>query len=258
MWTRKDLKDKSKIAFKANYWRSVVVGFLACIITGSCTVAGVRFGTKRVVEGPNVTYNVSPSQAIAILGIISGVAFFTILIVLAIKILVINPLSIGCSSFFLYNRRNSNTDLNRLEAGFTPNYKNCVKATFMTCLFIDLWSLLFVIPGIYKAYQYRMVPYILSEDPNVTYQDAQARSTEMMNGHKWNAFVLDLSFIGWEILGGLTMGILNLFYVNPYIQATNAELYVALAYPEESATIEAGEPRAKVVEFEVEPNNETK
>ena len=73
-----------------------------------------------------------------------------------------------------------------------------------------------------------MVPYIIADNPDMSATDVIKFSREMMNGNKWRAFVLDLSFIGWYILSGLTLGILSVFYVNPYIYATDAELYMAL------------------------------
>ena len=95
-------------------------------------------------------------------------------------------------------------------------------------LFTYLWSLLFVIPGIIKGYEYRMIPYILAENPGIDYREAFAASKQMMDGNKWKAFVLDLSFFGWNFLSIFTCGILAIFYVMPYIYMTNAELYVAL------------------------------
>ena len=85
--------------------------------------------------------------------------------------------------------------------------------------------MLFIIPGIVKAYAYRMVPYILKEHPELSGTQAITLSRRMMKGNKGDAFVLDLSFIGWILLSALTFGILHLFYVGPYIQATDAELY---------------------------------
>lgn len=73
-----------------------------------------------------------------------------------------------------------------------------------------------------------MIPYILAENENITTDEAFIRSKEMMDGNKWNAFVLDLSFIGWEILNAFTLGILGIFYVNPYIHQTDAALYDCL------------------------------
>lgn len=83
-------------------------------------------------------------------------------------------------------------------------------------VFIFLWSLLFLIPGVIKHYSYRMVPYILADDPEIGAMDAITLSRQMMDGHKWNTFVLDLSFLGWDLLSALTLGLLGVFYVNPY------------------------------------------
>ena len=95
-------------------------------------------------------------------------------------------------------------------------------------LFEILWSLLLVIPGIIKAYEYRMIPYILGDNPNIDREEAFALSNMMMQGNKGKAFVLDLSFLGWYILNGMTLGILGIFYVNPYVNQTNAALYLKL------------------------------
>ena len=96
---------------------------------------------------------------------------------------------------------------------------------FMVQLFTALWSLLFVIPGIVKSYEYCMVPYILAENPGMNRKEAFLISKKMMMGQKWNTFVLDLSFLGWRCLEAITFGILGIFYVEPYVQATRAELY---------------------------------
>ena len=99
---------------------------------------------------------------------------------------------------------------------------------FFRDLYTILWTLLFIIPGIVKAYEYRMIPYILSEDPNMDKNEVFAMSKQMMTGNKWKAFVLDLSFILWDILGACTCGILHIFYIEPYKRLTDAGLYQAL------------------------------
>lgn len=101
-------------------------------------------------------------------------------------------------------------------------------------LYIFLWSLLFIIPGIVKAYQYRMVPYILADRPELDQKEVFALSKQMMDGEKWNAFVLDLSFLGWHILGIITAGILEIFYIAPYVNLTNAQLYLTLSGTQET------------------------
>ena len=73
-----------------------------------------------------------------------------------------------------------------------------------------------------------MVGYILADEPEIGVMEALRKSKQMMQGHKWEAFVLSLSFLGWEILGVVTFGIAEIFYVRPYVEATFAELYLAL------------------------------
>ncbi|MBO4897173.1 MAG: DUF975 family protein [Clostridia bacterium] len=111
---------------------------------------------------------------------------------------------------------------------FKNKYSNIVFTVFLRDLFIFLWSLLFIIPGIVKAYSYRLVPYILSDNPGINGEEALKKSSEMMKGNKWKTFKLDLSFIWWFLLSVITLGIVYLFYVNPYFLATDAELYLKL------------------------------
>ena len=73
-----------------------------------------------------------------------------------------------------------------------------------------------------------MVPYILAQTPDMNKKQALALSSQMMHGQKWNAFVLDLSFLGWRILSGITLGLVGTFYASPYIHLTNASLYRTL------------------------------
>ena len=110
------------------------------------------------------------------------------------------------------------------------NYLEIVKTMFLRDIFTFLWTLLFIIPGIVKAYEYRMIPYLLADDPTMTKDRAFAESRAMMRGNKWRAFVLDLSFLGWHILSVFTLGILELFYVAPYEFMADAALYESLRY----------------------------
>jgi uncharacterized membrane protein len=90
-----------------------------------------------------------------------------------------------------------------------------------------LWFLLLIIPGIVKLYAFRMVPFILADNPNIGYKRALNLSEQMTGGHKFNMFVLDLSFIGWFLLGLLAFFI-GVFFVLPYYNAAQAELYLTL------------------------------
>ena len=217
MWDRKVLKANGKVAFKANYWKCVLVSFLAALGTGTY----VNTNTDEISEMTNQM----PSDVLALVLVIAGGIS---LIGLALTILVFNPLNVSCSFFFIKNSEESEAPLDYLSRGFKGNYWNTVLVMFLRDLFIALWTLLLIVPGIINVYAYRMVPYILAENPDMNYKEALDLSSKMMYGNKWKSFVLDLSFIGWIILSILTFGILLLFYVNPYIGSTNAELYKAI------------------------------
>ena len=156
-----------------------------------------------------------------------GAALSVICLVSAcLRLLVFNPIEVGCRGFFSRNTEEP-AGLEEVKTGFHP-YGRTVGAMFLRDLLIFLWSLLCIIPGIIKHYSYRMVPYILADDPTIGAREAITLSREMMDGQKWNTFVLDLSFIGWDILSALTLGLLGVFYVNPYKHCTGAELYQVL------------------------------
>ena len=90
-----------------------------------------------------------------------------------------------------------------------------------------LWLFLFIVPGIIKAYEYSMIPYLLAENPNLSADEAFSLSKQMTTGQKADLFVLDLSFIGWIILGLICCGI-GILFVLPYPEATRAEVYLNL------------------------------
>ena len=148
---------------------------------------------------------------------------------LAFRYLLLTPFEYGCRKFFRKNL-DEPAKLSNIVYAFDSNYKNIVKTAFLRDLFIWLWSLLFVIPGIIKAYEYRLVPYIFAENPDMKYSDILAESSKLMKGNKWKTFVLDLSFIGWELLSLCTCGLLSVFYVDPYKLQTDAALYEAIKY----------------------------
>jgi len=155
------------------------------------------------------------------------VVLLIILAAVLIEILIVNPLEVGCRFFFTRNLEEK-ASLGHVAEGFECGYGRVVKGMFLKDLFLIFWTLLFIIPGLIKSYSYRMVPYILADQPDLGATEAIRRSREMMKGSKWRTFVLDLSFILWWILSALTLGLVGLFYVRPYYQAANAALYRAL------------------------------
>ena len=99
-----------------------------------------------------------------------------------------------------------------------------VGLNILISVFTFLWSILLIIPGIVKSYSYSMAFYILSDDPNMTSMEALKESEKMMAGHKWELFILDLSFIWWNLLTFITFGIAYI-YVGPYYEATRTNFY---------------------------------
>lgn len=196
------------------------------------------------------TYEITDSDrakagaAIAVAAVAVAVIFGIIyLIAMAVTILldvfVKNPIEYGCQKF-LRKSQDENTSLSTMFAGFKDGYKNIIKVMFFRDLFVGLWTLLFIIPGIVKSYEYRMVPFLLSENPGMTKDEALKASSRMMYGQKWRTFVLDLSFIGWHLLSLLTLGMLGIFYVSPYKRSTDAALYETLKAESQETVVAEG------------------
>ena len=134
-------------------------------------------------------------------------------------------LELGIYRFFVENRDYS-AGIGKVLFGFQcGHYGNVVWIMFLRDLYTYLWTLLLIVPGIVKRYEYRMVPYILAEQPDISSSDAFGISREMMRGQKFDAFVMDLSFLGWWLGSVFTAGLLGIFWTVPYQAAANAELY---------------------------------
>lgn len=265
MWNRNELKEKAKMALKQNYWKGVFVSLIFAWIAGG-TVSSLNFDFTKTFESgfdSGFEYEVSDFLyeienlegyeefettieedlsmltdedlmllAAMVAGIFMVVVFVIAIIATAISLVwsafIGNPVELGCSLFFLKSL-NQKAEVKEVAFGFDSNYKNVVKVMFFRSLYIILWSFLLWIPGIIKSYEYRMIPYILSKNPNLTKEEAFELSKNMMNGNKWKAFVLDLSFIGWDLLSVATLGLVDIFYVAPYRNLTNAALFECLS-----------------------------
>jgi len=220
MWNRAILKSNAKIALKGRYWVAFGVSILAMIITGGYSMITTRYelGYRQAVVNSAAQLDQLVAQS-GLMNLISiGSVLFSVFIAL--------PIAIGVSRFFLQNHFGV-TEFGTMFSGFRNNYMNGVGAMFVTELFIGLWGLLFIIPGIVKALQYSMVQYILADNPSIPGSRAREISRIMTNGEKGAIFVLILSFLGWFILGTICFFVGN-FFVLPYYQATFAELYIFL------------------------------
>ena len=208
------------MAFKKNYVSAVVVALLMGIFG---TVSG-ESSARRVSENSDI-YSGNLFNVGMIIGLLAGIATVVILIVLVAKVFVGNLLKMGGYRFFILNQT-AQPGIGTLLDGFrSGHYVNIVLTMFLRYLFTALWSLLLVVPGIVKHYEYLMVPYIIAENPAMDYKEAFQISKQMMDGEKMEAFIMDLSFLGWYLLSAVTCGLLAIFYVNPYVQASFAEMY---------------------------------
>lgn len=143
-------------------------------------------------------------------------------------ILVLGPLEYGMAYIFLKQARDGQpVQMGDMFRGFQDDFGGTLLIGLMTGLFTFLWSLLFFIPGIVKAYSYSMVYYIKVDHPDYDWKMCIDESRRMMNGHKWEKFVLDLSFIGWILVGSLCLGVGTL-WVTPYMTAAEANFYESI------------------------------
>lgn len=157
--------------------------------------------------------------------------------------------TLGYVAFFMAIIRGNKAKIEDLFCGFTDNFADSFVAGILISIFTFLWTLLFIIPGIVKAYSYSMTFYILKDNPGMSATEAITESRKMMDGHKWDLFVLHLSFIGWLLLCMLTFGILIL-YVEPYMMATDAAFYESIKPVPEIKEEPVAEPAAEASDAE--------
>jgi uncharacterized membrane protein len=136
------------------------------------------------------------------------------------------PIYFGVAAYFMKLARHEPAEFSDLFSGFSLFKTNFI-LNFFTILFTLLWTLLLIIPGIIAAIKYTMAYYILNDNPEIGALEAITRSKEMMYGHKMRFFQMWLSFLGWFILGVVTMG-LGMLYAIPYYRAAKANFYLDL------------------------------
>lgn len=177
----------------------------------------------------------SKSIAVDIFIVLSAMVF------LAITIFLKNSYKVAFRRIFLEGYSYDHVKTSRFLFLFRVNkYLKATFTIFLTGLFELLWDFT-IIGGIIKHYSYYMVPYIVAENPNIKARDAINLSRNMMDGHKWECFVLELTFLGWEVLGAFTFGVTQIFYSNPYQEATFTNYFVylrTLAYENKIKNIE--------------------
>ena len=204
------LKDSAKALLKRNYWKMVVAGFVLATAIGEAVRVTVTYKADELPEKVRTIAAVT-----AILGTIIGIV---------ITLFVLHPLEYGGTKFFLRNP-DGNGD-GTLSDGFRgENLKQSALTFLYRDLMIFLYTLLLIIPGIIKAYEFYFVAPLTVDHPELSPVEIGDLSKEMTKGRKMELFKLDLSFILWNIANSLSMGIIGLFYYYPYRYQTKALAY---------------------------------
>lgn len=222
MWTRELIKSRAKEVLKITYWKSFLVS-LVVLFAG-----GRNFRWNRNIDnGPRYYSDSIPGKLFYLYDEIIIFLASIIIILIILRILIGYVLEVNSQKYFI-SASKGDVNLGYLGFGFKDGrYFDIVVTMFLRSLYNFLWTLLLIIPGIVKYYSYRMVPYILADNPNIGHSRAIQLSMQMTDGEKFNIFILELSFIGWYILGLLALGV-GVLFVNPYADSTYAELYLVL------------------------------
>lgn len=261
MFNRFTLKSRAKAVLSLHYWPTFLAMLLAGLITSSISFSTNFFSQQQQVITDEMAY-IPPAVLFALL---AALLLITI-IALAFTVFVTGPILVGTKKFLLNTALENNSEISAIFHGFKSGYKTIATTTLMKQLIYMAYALipfaaafvwvfvmafimgfggtatldsLFIgtsvplvviialIPYIMKCYDYYLVDYILAENPDMHWREVLKKSKEMMRGNRWSVFVLNMSFIGWMLLG-LCACFIGVLFVDPYIQATDAQLYLEL------------------------------
>jgi len=197
---RVEIKEWAKEKIKGNLW-NILIGLLIMMAVSFVFSFGLGF----------------------IQAIFGNDSFITSIVSIVVEVLLI-PLGIGLYSYLVEFINNDNFDKNLL---FEPYERtvNVIGTSLLVSLLVMVGCICFIIPGIYLAFSYAMVPYLLATRKDLTVTETLELSRKMMNGHKFDYFVLSLSFIGWAILVPFTLGIL-LIWLYPYMMTATTKFFM--------------------------------
>lgn len=234
-------------------WKIAVIACLIASLLGAVSANGPELNVDFSDSGANVNvefagqvvYGTSSGFHSALNGFLIGGAVYILLIALAMAVIFFilgSIVGVGYSRFNLdLVDRQKEPEIGTLFNYFS-HWKTAAAAGALQALIVFLWTLLLIIPGIIAGYSYAMTQYILAENPELSASEALAHSKEIMTGNRWRLFCLQFSFIGWDLLAALTLGIGNL-WLNPYKQAATAAFYREIsgtAYIPEAIPCEEG------------------
>lgn len=229
MKSNRELKNAALKAMDKHWGWAILV----CIVYGA--IVGI-------VAAPNSLSSLSRIPAFGPVAI--GLGLFGSTVTILGNIFGVGPLGAGFANSLksYYKDSDMGTVQNMFKYGFADGrYWHNVLGMFLVALFTALWTLLFIVPGIIKSYAYALTPYILIDNPELSPNEARLKSIEMMRGRKGKMFGLDLSFLGWFLLGILSLGI-GFIWISPYFRTTKAAFYSDLKEELNPQPVAAGEP----------------
>ena len=214
-----DLRYQARQTLAGKWGIAVLAGFLAALLGG--LVVGSGAGPNLNLEEEELRH--IPKVLLPYIMMLASIGG----ILGIVRFIVGGPVKLGYCRFLLKMHDGEDAQVGDLFSRF-DRFGDGFCLELLTSLYIMLWSLLFIIPGLVKAYAYAMAPFILEENPNMTPSEAINASRELMDGHKFDLFCLHWSFFGWALLSVLTLGIGSL-WLNPYMNAATAAFYRSIA-----------------------------
>lgn len=222
MLNSKELRAKAWNALKGKYWTAFAVSLVTVLVLG---LSGNIVQTINEMNNSGITMDENMVSVVVNFGI--NLASAATIMAMLTVIFIEGPVKLGEARYYVLNTQGT-PEFKELFAAFNKeDYMNVVLVQMIKSLKIYGWSMLFLIPGIVKSYEYAAIPYILAENPQTSLNDAFAQSKAMMNGNKFRLFKLHLSFIGWQLLAMMTMGV-GYFFLRPYMKAAEAEFMAQL------------------------------
>ena len=224
MKTNQDYKNAALAALKGNWAPAVFVTVVFLLITTAIVLPAEIPLFKMQASAAEITAMANSGDIDGVMEYYSQMSSWSSMSTL-LRVFLFNVLTVGFYVAFLMLLRTGDNRLtaNMFKVSFR-NYWHKLWGMLLMHIFIILWSLLLVIPGIIKMFSYAMTPYILEENPELGANEAIDRSRAMMKGHKFDLFYLYLSFIGWFILCCLTLGI-GFLWLTPYMETATAAFY---------------------------------
>ncbi len=224
--TSSELRAVARQNLEGTWGISVGVALVASLLGGS--MAGAGSNVNFNVSEENIR-NLPPVFWTVLLPLVSGAGRLSL-----VALILGGTVELGYAKFLLKQHDRKELQFSDLFSQF-ERFGTGFAQKFLRILYITLWTLLLVIPGIVKGLSYAMTPFILEEHPEMTASQAIKASMQLMDGHKMDLFILGLSFIGWSLLACLTMGI-GFLFLNPYMNAAYAAFYRDISRKQEAGS----------------------